>query len=154
EGKLYFLLITVFFSCNNNWAKDKLFAQSEYYSDGKIKADYYIKNNKLDSIFITYYPSGNKESKSFYSEGKRVGESIQYYESGCLMTLFYYKNDHAEGEATAYFDGCQGINILKRKGSFRNGKKEGVHYAFNVSGDTISVQEYKDNVLIKEQKKQ
>lgn len=139
------ILIIILIGCKPSIG-NKLYHASTTYEDGTTKTDFYVRNSQKDSLYKEYYPTGIIKNKSIYNNGVIV-VSNNFYESGCLKSTFSYENEE-NGEIKIYFDDCNGTNILKSKGSFKNRKKEGFEYTFNQQGDTILIQEYKEGVLV------
>ena len=64
-----------------------------FYRNGKIRQTGFYKLGKMDSIWQTYYPFGNRKQTVTYQNGIRNGKFIQFYESGTIKYQGYYKND-------------------------------------------------------------
>jgi antitoxin component YwqK of YwqJK toxin-antitoxin module len=146
--KLIVLIIglsLIIIGCKSS-SDNKLLHATTTYEDGTVKTDFYIRNNKKDSLYKEYYPTGVIKNKSMYKNGFTT-YSYNFYESGCLKSIFNYDSKE-NGEFKIYFNGCDSENILKIKGIFKNGKKEGIQYTFNEFGDTVLIQEYKDDILV------
>ena len=139
------IILNIIIGCKSS-SDNKLLHATTTYEDGTVKTDFYVRNNKKDSLYKEYYPTGNIKNKSMYNNGV-ITYSYNFYESGCLKSIFNYDSKE-NGEFKIYFNGCDGESILKIKGVFKNGKKEGIQYTFNESGDTVLIQEYKEDILV------
>ena len=47
---------------------------SDYFADGKLKAEMFYENGYLDGEYISYFNNGNIESEGTYQQGNRTGE--------------------------------------------------------------------------------
>ena len=55
----------------------------EYYDNGKLKLEGFVKNNTYDSTFISYYENGNKKSEGTYKKCTYKTNSMSIVQSGC-----------------------------------------------------------------------
>lgn len=63
-----------------------------YYPDGKIKAEVYLKNGKMEGIANLYHENGNIKAREFYRNDQLQGLSKWYYETGELKSEKYYRD--------------------------------------------------------------
>lgn len=63
-----------------------------YYSDGRLKAETFYKNGKLEGIANYYYETGDLKAREFYKNNQLHGLSKWYYESGELKSERYYQD--------------------------------------------------------------
>lgn len=112
---------------NGKYYKNDYFINGEYYNNnyvvncGRLKAEYPIKDGKIDGIAKLYYRSGN----------------LWCYEP--------YKNGLMDGVKKCYFDGT---DCLQEETSFKRGSWDGPSRIYTSSG-TISFEKvYKDGKLV------
>src|SRR6187401_2054841 len=55
---------------------------TEYYKDGKIKAEMEFKNGLQVGKSVIYYPSGKVQQVQYYQDGKLHGADTIFYENG------------------------------------------------------------------------
>ncbi|MBN1463540.1 MAG: hypothetical protein JW922_07690, partial [Paludibacteraceae bacterium] len=78
---VFFLLSTIMLSCNN-----KQQSVIKYWSNGKIKTEYFLtKNNKISGIRKDYYESGKINLIRNYNNGLLDGKCYKYYPNGNIM---------------------------------------------------------------------
>lgn len=63
-----------------------------YYKGGKIKAEVFVKNGKMEGIANLYYENGNIKAREFYQADQLHGLAKWYYETGELKSEKYYKD--------------------------------------------------------------
>ena len=66
----------------------------EWHQNGQLKVKGQYKNNKKDSLWISYYPNGTKQSENYYSNNMLHGNTVTYYENGNPR----YRGFYLEGE--------------------------------------------------------
>jgi len=94
-----------------------------YYDNGEISEIYYVKDGELDSIWTSYYYSGNLQHESYYKIGIDTGTRIDYFENGTIELIEPY-------------------NV--------KGRLEGRRLLFSEDGDTLRNELYEDGILIAE----
>lgn len=52
--------------------------KTEYFSNGNIQKEYYLKNGILNGEYLTYFNNGNIKSIDLYANGKRIDSTIVY----------------------------------------------------------------------------
>lgn len=126
----FFLLL---FSCSDNFKR-------EYYSNGKVKKEYYLKNGLLNGRYKEFYPSGNLKFIHNYIDNKNIGISSFYSDDkdSNLLRKVFWENDSI-GEEVIYSK--KGIIISKGKILFNNITRRFGKWNFNNS-KTDSIVEY------------
>jgi len=74
--KNVFYLLTIIFlviSCDSDFKR-------EYYKDGTIKKEYFIRKNQLNGTYKEFYPSGNLKLIHSYLDGKKSNLSNYYFD--------------------------------------------------------------------------
>lgn len=75
------------------------------YVDDTLRLTACITNFQKDSIWTTYFPTGEIQSVISYKTGKRNGESLEFYKSGSLLRKGTYVNDcPINGIVTTYYE--------------------------------------------------
>jgi hypothetical protein len=75
-----------------SWLKDiENGDRKEWYENGQIKTQQYVKNGKKCGKWETWYENGYMKSQCFYKNGKLSGEWTQWNENGELKSQRFYK---------------------------------------------------------------
>lgn len=121
----------------------------DYYDDGRIKYEYFIKKNKLWGTSKKYYPNGNIENVGNYWKGLKDGIWKYYTENGDIIEEINFYDDIPEGMHNNYFEGSK-----IKKISFRNSNGKIIYYRkYNKLGDVLKEEghplsiSFSDNVL-------
>jgi len=93
----------------------------EFYPNGSLKSEGFIKDEKSDSLWKNYYESGSIKSKGNYKEGAKQGKWTYYYENGSLSGEGEYIDNLSHGKWVYYHPNGQ----ISAEGAEREGKKEG-----------------------------
>ncbi|MBI2259250.1 MAG: toxin-antitoxin system YwqK family antitoxin [Flavobacteriia bacterium] len=120
-----------------------------YHENGAIMSKGIYKNQKKDSIWLNYGPSGRISFKENYINGKLHGQKIIYYvpedpndNSKNIARIENYQNDALHGEVKEFFD----FGVVKLTGKYVNGKKEGKFITNHINGKPMSIELYKNGV--------
>jgi antitoxin component YwqK of YwqJK toxin-antitoxin module len=62
----------------------------EYWTNGNIGSEYYIKNGKKDGVCKSYYITGELFSIEFYKNGKNFGLYRKYWPNGKIKESYYW----------------------------------------------------------------
>ena len=121
----------------------------DYYYDGRIKRDGFLKDGLADGLANSYYKDGQLEFYRHYTKGIAVGESGQYYRNGQLQQTGQFKDDKKDGFWKEWYS----TGILKRETEFKGGKprpsKEAtkVNSYFTKGLDFFDKENYKEAVI-------
>lgn len=103
----------------------------EYYPNGQLKSEFYIKDGKLDGINRCWYLNGQIQLYSKYKNGQQIDTSIAYLENGKKMifeifengtqiqSISYYDNGKIQSET---YNPINSNKINYRKDYYENGK--------------------------------
>ena len=61
-------------------------------------------SGKRDSVWTSWYESGNKKKKGNYKDGKKEGLWISWYDNGVKKQVGTYKDDRPDGILTSWYD--------------------------------------------------
>lgn len=115
-----------------------------YYKNGNLEQKVSLKNEKPHGLMLTYYEAGNIRLKSNYNEGVRDGQYLRYHLTGIIAEESYYKNGFQDSVAR-YWDNVFG-SMMKEE-YYKMGKKDGCWLTFNEAGDTLTLFNYKNDLL-------
>jgi antitoxin component YwqK of YwqJK toxin-antitoxin module len=115
-----------------------------YYKNGNVEQKVSLKNEKPHGTMLSYYEAGNLRLESTYDEGVRDGRFLRYHLTGIMAEESYYK-DGVQDSVSRYWDNVFG-SMMKEE-YFKMGKKHGTWLTFNHMKDTITMFNYKDDIL-------
>lgn len=104
----------------------------EYYDNGKIKAEYILKNGEIDGILKVFHENGNLQKTGSYLNGKENGDFVEYDELGKISAKYTMVNGEVNGILTIYEDGIKSQEITKING-ISNGKFIAYYYDENAN---------------------
>ena len=70
---------------------------TEFYDDGMLKMELYLKDGRPEGTYVIYYPSGKIAEVRSYYHGIFHGEWRTYNENGQLIGLASYKEGQKDG---------------------------------------------------------
>lgn len=118
--------------------------KKDYWYDGdNIKAEYTLKNGKLNGKFISYYYNGNKKKEGTYLNGEENGLFKEYSEDGKLDFEYHMKSGEFNGSFKVYYE----TGILKKSGNFLNGKKNGSFIEYDEAENIIATYTMRNDQL-------
>ena len=159
------VILAVVSSCNNKSIR------KEFYSDGTLKAQYNLLNDKPDGLASFYSSDGKLVVEANYKNGLQEGLTKSYYSSGKIMKLVFVhdgipqdtqkiywgngniqevcflKDGEKNGEISVFFSNGK----IHLKGTRLNGNKDGCWEIFDsITNRLRSVAFYKDNAMVSE----
>jgi len=100
--------------------------KKEYYEDGKLMAEYPLRNGKVDGMAVLYYTNGN----------------IKCYEP--------YRNGLRDGIRKCYYPDCS--SCLQEEVSLKEGKLDGYYTIYTIEGAVYSKRKYNNGMLVEVEK--
>lgn len=91
-----------------------------YDPTGQLKSRDSYENDVRNGRSVVYYPNGEVSEETTYRDGKRHGEWKQYYQGGQKMAEGTFENDERVGEYVKYYP--NGKDWVR--GTYENGFKE------------------------------
>ncbi|CCG53635.1 Protein of unknown function [Flavobacterium indicum GPTSA100-9 = DSM 17447] len=77
----------------------------QYYENGILKEEGWLKNNKKTDYWYYYYEKGNKKEEGHYFNNKKIKWWIFYDEKQVVLKKSEYKNDELNGLTIIYKKG-------------------------------------------------
>jgi antitoxin component YwqK of YwqJK toxin-antitoxin module len=121
-----------------------------YHESGVVLAEGIYINQKKDSVWLTFGPSGKLSTKETYNEGVLHGQRTVYYipeiiedKSIKIALVENYINGIKQGEQIEYFED----GTIKSKFNFDNGQKTGKCVTNQINGKPMMVENYKNGKL-------
>lgn len=112
----------------------------QYFSNGYLKAEITVKDNKRHGITKNYSSKGSLLSTVNYVNGKKEGQTTNYYSSGKVHSTILYKNGVKEGDAIWYYKSGKTYSI----NPFVNNKLNGVQKKYYENGKLQAEVHYKN----------
>lgn len=121
----FFGIFLVYNSTAHTLALENMYAK-EYYKNGILKAEGWIKGDKKIKFWIFYHTNGTIASKGHFKNNKKDGYWYYYNTQNELIKEGHYKNGSAESWWIFY----DIANQKKAKFEFKNNRKNGfaLHY--------------------------
>lgn len=134
----------------------------EYYSNGVLQSEGFVKNdsatgkwitysqegvklseiewkqNQINGVALSFYPSGKVHKKGFKINGLSEGWWDEYYESGQLKSHEFFKNGKYDGSAVTYYENGQ----LESKGEYKNDERQGEWAYYHDNGQLSKIGPY------------
>ena len=107
---------------------------TEFYDDGMLKMELYLKDGRPEGTYVIYYPSGKIAEVRSYYHVIFHGEWRTYNENGQLIGLASYKEGQKDGPWRIWSD--KG-NLLYEM-FYTAGKKSGVWRSWDEEGNLLS----------------
>lgn len=115
-----------------------------YFDNGNIEQKVNLVNGYPEGIMETYYEAGNIRMKTTYKNGIKDGQYIRYHLTGIVAEESYFKNG-IQDSISMYWDNVFGTKLKQE--NYKLGKKEGLWVTYNELGDTLTLYNYKDNIM-------
>jgi len=143
--KRIFIILLLIITISSIFLHFKYSKTIEYYENGKIKSESFLKQNKLQTIVYTYYPNENLKYKAECSDDKLNGKQIFYYENKKIKGEFFRVNNLLAGKAIFYYKNGK----IKSTRYFKNNNRDSLWQYYNdTTYDISSYGYYKNNFKI------
>lgn len=114
----------------------------EYYSNGAVKRNGFIRESKGDSLWTEYYVSGEIKSTGMEVDGMKSGIWTFYHKNGEVEA----KGSFYKGEQVGTWKYFNRTGNLISEGSHQDGYKSGLWHSYSINGSVISEGDYIDGV--------
>mgnify|MGYP001617586528 CR=1 FL=1 len=94
---------------------------SFYFENGRLMQEGFYTDNRPDSIWITYFPSGARKSLFNYSRGLKSGGYIFWNYDGSIYQKGTNKSDKLDGLLITYFPNGQATAESNYQKGYLNG---------------------------------
>lgn len=119
-----------------------------FYENGILKSEGNRKNFQLDSLWKFYNELGNLSTTYFYQEGKKNGfKKIYNLETQKVVSEENFVNDTKQGMSFYYKE-----DYKYKEVPFVNGKEEGTGKEFSKDSLIITITQYKNGYITREEK--
>lgn len=107
---------------------------TEFYDDGMLKMELYLKDGRPEGTYVIYYPDGKIAEVRSYYHGVFHGEWRTYNEAGQLIGLASYKDGEKDGPWRIWND----KGVMRFEMFYTRGKKSGVWRTWNDEGKLLT----------------
>jgi antitoxin component YwqK of YwqJK toxin-antitoxin module len=113
---------------------------TEYYGDNEKdkKAEYKIKEGKLEGEVTYYFENGSKSETGYFANNEKDGQWIKFDESGNKVGEANYKNGIKDGQWFIWFPSGKKYYEM----TYKMGEKTGTWYIWNEEGAVVSQKTY------------
>lgn len=121
-----------------------------FFENGQLLSDGFYYQEKKDSLWYNYAPSGELISAENYKNDLLNGKAVYYYKEGQIMEHKLQVERKANYQAgklhgvyqTYYYNGK-----LKQEGTYDKGLKQGIWTEYNATGQKIATMKYDKDLL-------
>ncbi|MBI1287634.1 MAG: hypothetical protein GC178_08660 [Flavobacteriales bacterium] len=116
------------------------------YPNGNKKAEYEVKEGKLQGKYIEYHENGNVKFEGQYEDNVQTGLWKKFYENGILFEENMMSNGAYNGLQKVYHTNGQ----LAVIGNAVNNLEDGEWWFFDLDGDTLKMENYQNGKVVNE----
>ncbi len=106
---------------------------TEYYKDGALKYEVYLKNGEPDGKALKYYKDGTIMQESNWTEGVRDGTASVYYPNGIL----HGRTEFKLGQETGVKEEYDSLGNLHKRYHIEKSIENGLYKVYNTEGRII-----------------
>jgi len=120
--------------------------QKQYYTNGRIKAKYYMLDDKMDGEYKSWHQNGNMSICCFYKKGVLHGDYTDWYQNGQLWEKRFYIDNKLNGQIKVFYeDGQQQYTVY-----YKDDLREGEYKEWDEEGLLITHYIYENNEVVKD----
>lgn len=112
---------------------------TEFYDDGMLKMELYLKDGRPEGTYVVYYPDGKIAEVRAYYQGIFHGEWRTYNERGCLTGLATYRDGRKDGPWRIWDD----RGVLRCEMFYKAGEKWGLWRTWDEKGVLLTEKRYR-----------
>ncbi len=120
-----------------------------YHDNGKLMSAGIYMNEKKDSVWNNYAPSGRMSFKETYSNDVLNGLKTVYFlpeDINNTQRIICYTMTYKNGKADGAFKELYDFGTVKKEGAYKEDKKIGVWKTYHPNGKQMFVERYKDGL--------
>lgn len=120
------LLITYFIACKHPESTNQAQAPNaeeiiENYGDGTKSRSFTRVNGQIEGKMTDFYIDGKIKAERHFKDGVQIGKTTLYFPSGAIKEVQYYENGLKNGGDTVFYENGQPEFALEYKDEKRNG---------------------------------
>lgn len=109
-------LLVALLICYSSFSQKEYY--KSYYSNGKLKEEGWIANDKKTDYWFFYYENGNKKEEGHYQNNQKTNWWIYYDDKQSVTKKCEYKDNKLNGITIVYTKG-----VIAKAEKYTNGKK-------------------------------
>lgn len=115
-----------------------------WFSNGNAEQTGQFVNNLPHGEVLAWYPDSTPRYQTVYKMGIKNGRYYRWHKTGCPAEESYFKNGNLDSIRRLYDElNCSLIEVQE----YDNGNKDGSFIKFGFKGDTLSIENWKNNKL-------
>lgn len=118
-----------------------------YHENGQIMSIGIYRNEKKDSVWMNFGPSGRLSNTETYLNDSLHGKKTVYYippdladKRQIVASVYNFENGQVEGSFTEYFDNGQ----VKKTGQYLNHRRHGEWITYELGGQRMMLERFKN----------
>lgn len=116
-----------------------------YHENGKVMSQGIYRNQKKDSIWVSYNEKGRITMSETYKNDELNGEKKLYYlpydpsdKSEIVISVYNYVNGQVEGKFIEYYPS----KVIRKTGQYKNHKRHGEWIQYEINGNKLIVEHF------------
>lgn len=115
----------------------------ETYGTGAVSRRYQLVDGKIEGVMTDYFPDGRIKAERRFKNGKQTGRTVLYHPGGAIREVQYYENGLKEGGDTLFYENGQPEFLVH----FQRGLKNGPLQKFSPEGALVFEARYRLDTL-------
>lgn len=118
--------------------------KTEVYGTGQVSRRYQEINGKKEGKMTDYYPDGKLKAERWFKDDKQIGRTLLYYPNGSVKEVQYYQDGRKEGGDTLFYENGR----VEFTVQYHQEKKNGYLRKWTPTGDLVVEVKYEMDSLI------
>ncbi len=115
----------------------------ETYGTGAVSRRYQLVDGKIEGVMTDYFPDGRIKAERRFENNKQTGRTVLYHPGGAIREVQYYENGLKEGGDTLFYETGRPEFIVH----FQRGLKNGPLQKFSPEGVLVFEARYRLDTL-------
>ena len=116
----------------------------EKFGSGKVSRRYQEVGGKKQGLMTDYYPDGRLKAERWFKDDKQTGRTVLYHPGGQIREVQYYENGLKEGGDTLFYEDGRVQFVV----NYHQEKKNGYLRKWSPTGDLIFEARYEMDTLV------
>lgn len=131
-------------SCNQAPQTPQIVEKTEQYGTGALSRRYQEIDGKKQGLMTDYYPDGRLKAERWFEDDKQAGRTVLYYPDGAIKEVQYYQDGKKEGGDTVFYENGRVQFVVH----FHEEKKNGYLRKWSPEGDLVFEAKYAMDSLV------
>jgi antitoxin component YwqK of YwqJK toxin-antitoxin module len=127
-----------FFSCEQTPQAPQTVDKTEKYGTGAVSRRYQEIGGKKEGLMTDYYPDGRLKAERWFKNDQQTGRTVLYHPGGAIMEVQYYQDGKKEGGDTLFYENGR----IQFAVEFHQEKKNGYLRKWSPEGDLVFEAKY------------